>query len=238
MNCLEFRRRLLIDPHDHTAAFLRHKQECVPCALETERIETLDEQIDRAVKVDIPEGLASRIILKQSFEKHPKTRASLSLALAASVLFAVSVIGWLGYRWPISDSVDGYTALQTAVMEHIDDELAYLQVDYDVSPQAVRMFLKNIGADLRKDLSQRVRYAGNCSIRRNTGAHLVFTGTKGPITVLIMPKERLIEPIAVKSPYFDGVILPLARGSMAIIGEEGEPLQQTADVLRRDLDWI
>jgi hypothetical protein len=74
----------------------------------------------------------------------------------------------------------------------------------------------------RRELAVEVRYAGVCDIRRRPGAHLVLAGERGPVTVLLMPDERVSQRTAARRRP-EGVILPVDGGSLAIVGSRGEP---------------
>lgn len=235
MNCLEFRRRLLTDPKDNSLDFLQHRQECLGCAAEAEKINDLDERLLRALRVEVPEGLSSRVLLNRSTQGRPSRTTPLRLAWAASLLLSVGVAGWLGYHW--HDIGTEYPPLETAVLEHVNSELEHLVVDDDVADDQLRALLAGFGLDLRRHLGQ-VRYAGKCHVRRYEGVHLVLAGEKGPVTVLLLPREPVSRRAELHSSRFAGLILPLKRGSMAILGEDEEPLHRTAEKIERSLVWL
>lgn len=67
MNCLEFRRRILIDPTDQGTELLRHSRECGPCAAYTRRENNFAKRLRQAIDVDVPKNLIPRIFLHQSY---------------------------------------------------------------------------------------------------------------------------------------------------------------------------
>lgn len=74
-------------------------------------------------------------------------------------------------------------------------------------------------------------------LSKNGGVHLVFDGGKGPVIVLLLPREFISKPIAVRSEKVQGVILPTRNGSMALVGQNGEQLQQIAQKIRQAVSW-
>ena len=68
MNCLEFRRRCLAEPGNQDSEFVRHKRECAACAEFAVSMHDIDRTLVEALRVDVPENLASRIILRQSLQ--------------------------------------------------------------------------------------------------------------------------------------------------------------------------
>ena len=95
MNCMEFRRMLMTDPAVSDPAFAEHRRDCPDCADAVERSAHFERRLREAVNVDVPENLASRILLKHSFEAHrrrPWWRAPRVLAMAASVLLVAGLV--------------------------------------------------------------------------------------------------------------------------------------------------
>jgi hypothetical protein len=66
---------------------------------------------------------------------------------------------------------------------------------------------------------------------------MVVPGKRGPITVLIMPGEYLMQPRQVRSSRFSGVIVPTVYGSMAVVGEKLEPVEKVVEKMRRTIIW-
>ena len=95
MNCLEFRRICLAEPGNQGNDYLRHQQECPRCAEHVASVIRDDKQIEEALRVDVPDNLASRIILRQSIfsGRAERRRARLMYALAAGVLLAAMITG-------------------------------------------------------------------------------------------------------------------------------------------------
>ena len=67
--------------------------------------------------------------------------------------------------------------------------------------------------------------------------HMVVPGQQGPITVLIMPGEYLMQAQQVRSPRFFGVIVPTVYGSMAVVGEKLEPVEEVVEKMQRAIIW-
>jgi len=95
MNCLEFRRVLTADPAGQGPDVPRHRRECSACAAFAERMTQFEHTLGEAVKITVPDDLASRILLRQSMgvDRAERTRRARWLALAASPA------GRGGWRW-------------------------------------------------------------------------------------------------------------------------------------------
>lgn len=234
MNCLEYRRRLLTDPADRAPEVLQHQAQCPPCAQESDCIRHVDQQLRTALNVEVPDDLASRILLRRSLQPRRPALPLRRLAWVASLVLCAGLAGWTGYAWRGSA---GYPTLEAAVLEHVAGEAVTMEVDGDIPHAQVRALLARFGADLRGDLG-RVRYAGICHVRNRDGAHLVLAGRQGPVMVLILPHESVSGRQVVRSPQFFGVIVPARQGSIAVLGEADEALQETADQVADSLVWL
>ena len=236
MNCLEFRRRLLTDPRVQDEAFRRHAATCAECAREAERMSRLDSNLQQALNVPPPEGLEARILLAQSLREERRLfgLSLRHLALAASLFLTLGVAGWLGFQWTFL--AQHSAGLPSLVLNHINDELHHLHVDEDVEPDQLARLFSRFGASIDSDIGH-VNYAGVCGIRRHSGVHLILPGQEGPVSVLFMPGEYPGRVESVRSARFEGKVIPTSYGSMAVVGERGEPLSKVADRLGRVVNW-
>ena len=236
MNCLEFRRRSLVDPMSQDPELAEHASTCARCASEARRLVGFEVALREALKVSPPEGLEARVLQAQSFKDARRT-ATLRprwLATAAALLVAVGMSIWLGYRWDTYHG--GPVGLETAVLDHVNSELNYLDADYDVQSDQLGQRFAQFGARIDDDIGH-VSYAGRCYIRTRPGVHLVVPGQRGAITVLFMPHERLTAPAPVHSDRFTGIIVPTNLGSVAVVGEKGEPVSDVAERMQHLVAW-
>lgn len=72
---------------------------------------------------------------------------------------------------------------------------------------------------------------------RNDAAHLVLSDSKGPVIVLLIPKEFVSKRVTIESKKLEGMILPTCNGSMAVVGQHGEQLLQIAQKMRQAVSW-
>jgi hypothetical protein len=221
MNCLDFRRRLLTDPAGISPETAAHRETCAACAAFADEQNRLERQLLTALRIDSPEGLPARILLRQNLAEAGWRRRR--FALAASVVLAVgaaAVLGWIGLR---------PSALDDAVLAHVREEPDHLRASARLSPREVNAALGPIGVTLAGAPGE-VRYAGVCDIRKKPGGHLVIAGRQGPVTVLLLPSEKTAAARHFRDGEWRGLILPASTGSMAVVGHPGEDLD---DIARR-----
>ena len=80
-------------------------------------------------------------------------------------------------------------------------------------------------------------YARSCVINGKTVPHLVVQGESGPVTLLIMPDEKIDSAVSLVEEGVNGVILPVGDGSIAIIGEREERLDEIEEQVIDSVTW-
>jgi hypothetical protein len=121
--------------------------------------------------------------------------------------------------------------LEESVLAHVHHEVSKLSEQNSVPEAQLRMVARKNGAEVVGEIGE-VRYAGLCPMREHEGAHIILAGQKGPVTVFLMPQERIASAREVADERFSGRIVPVPNGSMAIVGEQGESLTEIEQRLR------
>ncbi len=117
MDELEFRRRAITHPTDRDPAFLAAAEASSANRKHLDEMKQLDRSLQRAMEVEVPAGLAERILLRQAMEADDevvplpsaaKGRGWRPLAMAASVAFLLGMstrwISWPPASEPLSAS--------------------------------------------------------------------------------------------------------------------------------------
>jgi len=234
MNCLDFRRQMLADPFCKDVKMLAHEADCPSCAPFARQVRAQEVRLRSALQeISPPEGMAERIQLAARFDRRSAVRRRWWYSAAATVLVAVGV----SMVSLFSTSVErGNVALAQSVINHIEDESRHLREVQAVSSRRLNLVFERFGAELAGDIGA-VNFAAECLMRHRTGVHLVMPGKMGPITVFFMPGEMAESSMPVSSTRFSGKILPTAWGSIAVIGENGEPLDGLGERLAAAVNW-
>ena len=122
-------------------------------------------------------------------------------------------------------------------MAHLDHETYALAVAYE--PVAEQL-LDSVVRDEVEEMDRGIgifTYASSCVIKGKTIPHLVIQGKRGPITLLLMPDEMVDSVMPIEGASVRGVILPVGQGSIAIIGERDEPLEEVTQRLSNSVKW-
>ena len=224
MNCLDVRRLLLADPGSEDRDVHVHVRNCPDCAGFLQGLSAFESDLQQAAKLEVPEGLASRIIFKQQSIALQNYNRRRTLTMVASLMFGLMVLTYhfIAYD-PFGIKQD---SLDQIALQHVKGELHHLEDRYNLSVHQLNSVLKNHGSKLTALPGRTINYAGSCPIRKNNGVHVVVNGARGPITVLFMTGEFVTQRSELKDQHFKGVIIPTRHGSMAIIGEDPKEIEQ------------
>jgi Protein of unknown function (DUF3379) len=230
MNCIEFRHICITTPDSCDTAYLTHLHECCSCAMFARETGKFNHHLHEAVNVSPPPELAARILLRQSLSRDKKSRLNyyFSSGLAACLLLVIGMIF-------ITSSTQEPT-LEQAVTTYINNNSQPPITGHYVQDNELERLFKSVDMKLDGDLGI-VSYAMPCYIREQISLHLIIAGTKGPVTVLMMPESTVTETIKLTNTRLNGIIVPCPKGSMAILGISGEALDQIESQFRNAINW-
>jgi len=201
------------------AEMKHHINSCSGCRAFTTQQSNLEHGISDAMNVEAAQGLASRIMLRKStVVAQQDIRKRRFYAVAASIVLALSV--FVGVEMQDND-----VTIDRLVLNHIYDEEKHLHEKHTITHADTAKILAKLDINLKDSLGD-VNYAGNCKMRNQLGAHMILAGAKGAVTILFMPEESLDKRIQIGDLRFSGVVVPAKTGSYAIVGEQGEAIEQ------------
>ena len=188
----------------------------------------LDLKIAKALQIDVPELRMPELpdIEVGNVESLPVRKRSLTplwFAMAATIVLAVSI------SLRMSGMFDVHGTLADEVLAHLDHEPGALRVtDVAVSDQQLLRAVPATLAVFSRDAAL-ITYAQPCVINGKQAPHIVVQGQHGPVTIILMPGEKVAEATTFDGENVRGIILPVGDGSIAIVGgreEELEPIQK------------
>jgi hypothetical protein len=234
MNCTDYKNALTAEPgfHDESG----HAESCADCQAYRVEILALDEKLVAAMEFSVPElhmpdlpDIETENVVSLSSRR--ATPRPVWYAMAATVLLAAFVgIRMLGLGVT-------YGTLEEQVLAHVDhDPSALLPSGTPVSVRQLSRAVPENVATMNHDTGL-ITYAESCSINGRTVPHLVIQGARGPITILLMPEEPLAEATTLDGVNIKGIILPVGNGSIAIIGDREEQLDQVKENVLDSVMW-
>ncbi|HAS6349846.1 TPA: DUF3379 family protein [Vibrio vulnificus] len=235
MDDLEFRRRILSDPKSRDKEILQALDSSDSNAKFAQDVLDLDAQIKQAMKVEVPEELVDKILLKQtSYASEDKiVRPSFvrkAMALAASFAFTAGLlVGHINWgnllvspaQASLADTAIQHVVAESAFVRHIDEQVTSIQINAKLSP---------LEYYFNDNFPYHVYYLNHCGFGHTNALHMIFQGEKGKITLFIAP---------IKSPSaadfakdgMNGIIVPIGNTSLILVGENGEETKKFADKL-------
>ncbi len=209
MHCLEFRRRCAENPGDEDPRIAAHARDCESCAAYWHRLKRLDAQILRSLQVDVP---ATPPVVPPVGHARPLRQHRLVALLGAVVVASFLLVWWSTHRTSHDAS------LNSEIVAHVLNELETLDPTRPpISADAVQNLLANHGLRLYADIDSIV-LARTCLFRDHLVAHLIVLTETGPVTLLLLPELTVPDAMAIDHGQMIGRILPIGRGSAAIVG--------------------
>lgn len=222
MTCIDFRRRLLADPRRLSRAALEHRRACPDCAAHFARMLRLESELESAVRIPVPDGLADRILLKHRLGRWGKGGW---LALAAGLLLAAGLAMML-------PSVSHQNNLALAAIDHVlHEEAKEVYLGRGTEPATLPAVASELGLRFPLDRIQ-IRYAGPCPFGGGTAYHIVLGTPFGKATLLLMPGKPLASRIVSSAQGMNAVVSPARRGSYALIAATASDVGQIENLFR------
>jgi uncharacterized protein (DUF2237 family) len=233
VNCDQYREAIAADPTFDGGA--GHLSECEACQAYRREMLELDKAIGRALAIDVPElavpdlpdGEAGNVVAL------PRRRwsAPTILAMAATVVLAA----FIGLR--MLDTGPQYDSLADELLAHLEHETYALRItDVPVSDARLASVVPANVADMDHSAGL-ITYAQSCVIRGREVPHLVIQGERGPVTLLLLPHEKVSAPESFTGESIKGIILPVGDGSIALFGDREEALDRIGKEVLDSVTW-
>ena len=181
----------------------------------------MDQLIHRAFEIEVP-----RLPARASVRRRWLPRWAAAASVVAAV--AVSLLVWLSAP---------REALAEQLVAHVEGEAQSLVRTADVvEPERLDDVLARSGVRLKPGAGP-ISYAMSCWFRGHYVPHLVVQTDGGPVTVLLLTRERGVTGRQIfDEGGFHGVVLPAPRGAVAVLGRDARA-EQVGERLLRDMEY-
>jgi hypothetical protein len=241
MNCEDYKEAIAADPTESFEHGAEHAAACESCSAFKAEMKALDEMLGRALHIDVPDLEMPELpaldadddkVTNLPFRRSTPMTTPAWIGIAAG--FALAAV--IGVQF-IGGETGSDQLLADEVLSHLDHEPWALEVtDVAVSEERFARVV-NPGVGTINGSIGLVSYAQTCVIKGKPTPHLVVQGEKGPITILLMPDEPVTSALSLIGDGVTGVILPVGEGSIAIIGDREEQLQDYQQQLVNAVEW-
>jgi hypothetical protein len=210
MDCNAYRRSMMADPRDADPQASEHRASCHDCALFTERLLRFESSLGRALHVAVPAHNEVPLRAKAPRAAVRAPNRGGWLAMAASVLMAVVVGGFLWVAGP-------GPSLAADVVTHMGGEPDAWRTQAPVPDSDLEGVLRDSHLRLSGGAGA-VSYAASCAFRGHHVPHLVIQTESGPVTVMVLVHENVSKPVPFDEQGYRGVIVPApGHGSLAVL---------------------
>ncbi len=234
MNCEDYSQAIAADPsYDGGDA---HLSACADCRALRDEMRALDRKIGRALAIEVPSLDMPELPEVDTENVVPLSGHGRFTMPAWMAVAAVLVLGaFIGIRM-LGSEVD-YPSLADEIVAHLDHEPYALRVtDRPVADSRLAMVVPASVANMNHDAGL-ITYAQTCVINGRKIPHLVVQGERGPVTILLLPDEAIDSAVQLEGESINGVLLPVGSGSVAIIGERDERLDDIRQNVVNSVTW-
>jgi len=218
MNCLEFRRQLLIDPQPEDPQFRQHASACARCAEAQQHAVGFESSLRAAMAVPVPPQLAESILLKQTTEQQRGQqrlrRGGALLALAAGVVLAFGI----GLRLQAQP-------LPELAVAHLQHEAFVLTQTHPIAEEQVRKAFANLGVRVGA-LPAGISFVACCPVGRYSSVHVLMPESSGPVTVLYLTDDQHESRKDFVRDGWLGRSVPLAHGTLVLLAHDAGQFDQ------------
>lgn len=230
MDCELIRQSIAEDPARRTTEMDLHLAACAPCAAYAGRAATTERRIMAALRFDV-----GALEQARRGERSPRRggRRAVLVAIAAASVAGVAV--WFGLGGPDP----GVRSFAEEVVAHwFEEPDSWIRTDAVVSNVALTSVLEG-QARIDISLLGTVTYARSCLVDGQRVPHLVVQGAEGPVMLLLLPGRAVSDsmPLSLPEQRIDGRLLPHGAGSIAILGQDGEPLDEIGRRAVSAVEW-
>jgi hypothetical protein len=215
MNCLDFRRRIGSEPRSRDPELLAHRDSCREgCAAFWQRAQRFEDDIEAAMNIPVPEGLADRILLAQATGERRQQlgRRRSWMAMAASVLIA---FGGVGMFWRYADQ----HSLDALAVAHMPGEMDALALTRPMTDDQVEAGFVGRATHLKGPAPGMVTYVHDCVVGAYPVVHAVTRMDDEPVVALYMPGKMDGKAGTFQRDGWDGREVPLREGTLLLLAQ-------------------
>jgi hypothetical protein len=82
-----------------------------------------------------------------------------------------------------------------------------------------------------------VTFAKDCWIAKVKAMHLILKGKAGPVTMIMLPSSVASSEFNIADERFRGIVTPTPGGTLVVIGNKQEPIEEYRKLMTTNLDW-
>lgn len=244
MNCLEFRRLALAEPHSEQHEFVQHARNCPECLKYLGGVKQMDADLSASLDVKIPSDLVARLKLHQGMEAPVEVnRAPIwrqpRYAIAASFMVVFLMAGifttsWLGFQQQISDD---YESLLAGVIEHMEDVPMTPVWEVERANTTANTLLASYQPNMKLKHLDNLQFTKICPMGRYRGIHASLETADGTVTFAYIKGEPIGEVLDTAYQGMVTRVKPVRGGNLVIVSHSSRGLQSADRQLEQAIYW-
>jgi hypothetical protein len=235
MDDLQFRRRIYADPHTRDEDMLDAIKSDPAKQRFTQELEDLDSKIFKALNVDVPSDLSSKLILRQTLASHQqqKRKSRIRLSIAASVAFA------MGLTFNFMQFSSAYSTLGDYAIAHVAHEEGYFSntSTENISLASLNDKMATFNGSFASDIGK-LLFADYCRFDGMKSLHLVYQGETSTVTIFVVPNN---EDLEFSANFTDDILVGKSKhfkhSNIIVLGDKNEPLQKWQNAIDKNINW-
>ena len=229
MNFSEFKKLIGADPRNRDAAVVQARELNPEFEGAATEAGVFEDKLEAALNIQPPADLLDEI--KNIPRQAARRRNWVPLAMAATLVVAVGAAGLAWQQTRHWDNVGDYLA------DHYSHDGAKLvaKAMEPVEKADIQRILARFNVSATEQLASRIQFIKFCPTPDGRGAHMVINTEQGLMTLILMPHTDVSNGEIVEFENMHALLVELGPGSAAIIGEQGQPVENLQAMVRQSL---
>ena len=243
MDDLEFRRTVMAEPNSKYPETQQKVQQAANSDSSKQafldEMRQFDDNLSAALKVDVPENLSERLILRQTLESHNhnRRRTYSYIAIAASIAFTLGLsFQFLALPENVNEN------LGTHSLNHLAHERGYLATANEINTLAqVNSKLARFGGQMKPQLASSLGepvFVNYCDFAGVTSLHLIYQTPEGRMSVFVAPSNSDIPFVSdFSDDNYIGKGLAFSKAHISVLGKDKQAVQDFSQKVEKSIDW-
>lgn len=207
---------------------------------------TSADELEESERVEA-DDLPSNVNVSHIKPKSKKQNLFQYYAIAASLILAIGITLSLN---PNNGPSPADIAFGNDLLSHLYGEIEKINdikngqayVDVALNMDDINGSMANTGARLLSTNDPQpfdVRWANPCKIIPVfQSAHLLIEGNQGAVSIIVVNNSPVENEFVIRDDRFNGVVIPMAKGNLILVGEQTEDLNQYKSIFSENIEWL
>lgn len=254
MNCLEFQRLSLSDPHCADFSFIKHSDNCPGCLRYVKDLRQMDDSLSASLDIEMPQDFVARLKLTQEMADDGKfdddaddvhgvkrsNRLKQNYGIAASFIGAVLIAGFLLSNYVNLEKkiAKDYETLLAGVVAHMHENPFEPVWESDRANRTINTLLSSYGdGGMKMHELPNLQFTRLCPLGQYRGLHATLQTDGGLTTFAFIKGDSVSDVLDTAYEGYVTRVKPIRDGSLVIISRNKKSLEQADSQLNDAIYW-